>query len=67
VKSLPRKPLLLLPGLRWQGKLRVVSRTAGGYAVEFDAVGIDSGAKQFIYDRAVLSPKQLADWTGWRE
>lgn len=59
--------LRLLPGLKWQGHLIIIASVPDGYAVQFDATGIDSGMKQHIYDRAVLSARQLKDWTGYRE
>jgi len=54
----------LLPGLRWRGKLRVLSVDAGGIAVEFDAETVKPSAERYIYDRAVLTPEQFRDWTG---
>jgi hypothetical protein len=54
----------LLPGLKWSGRLRVLSIESKGIAVEFDAWGIDSGEKQYICDHTVLTPKQFTDWTG---
>ena len=50
--------------LRWSGRLRVLTVDNAGIAVEFDAWGMDSGEKQYIFDRAVLTPKQFTDWTG---
>lgn len=63
---LPHK-LKLLSGLRWTGSMALLSADDGGYVVAFNAEGIDSGAKQFIYDRAVLTAKQVHDWTGWKK
>ena len=62
-----RKTLDLLPGLRWEGKLHVLSREpCGGYLVDFDAVDLrNHGLERHIMDRAILTPKQLKDWTGW--
>lgn len=54
----------LLPGLRWSGKLRVAAVELGRISVEFNATGTDSGRVTYIYDRAVLTPKQFTDWTG---
>ncbi len=59
--------LPLLPGLRWAGKLRVLSREADGrYAVAFDAEDARADLQErFVYDRAILTAKQLKDWTGF--
>jgi hypothetical protein len=65
-KRLPHT-LKLLPGLRWTGSLTILGRHERGFVVGFNAEGIDSGEKQYIYDRAVLTPQQLKDWTGWSE
>jgi hypothetical protein len=65
-KKTPHR-LKLLPGLRWKGELVIMSSDKKGYAVQFNATGIDSGQVQYIYDRAVLTVKQLKDWTGWSE
>lgn len=65
--GLPQKPLKLLAGLRWQGKLTVTGRKGDKYTVAFDAEGIDSGEKQYVFDRACLTAQELEDWTGWRE
>lgn len=60
--------LKLLPGLRWSGSLKVLGREPAGYTVAFDAVSVArDGSHLFIYDHAVLSAKQLEDWTGWKE
>lgn len=65
--ELPRKPLKLLPGLRWTGKLRILQRLGASYTVAFDAEGTDSGEKYFIYDHTVLTANELKKWTGWSE
>lgn len=61
--------LALRPGLRWSGSLRVIGKEPAGYAVKFDAVitAMPEGSERIVYDHAVLSAKQLEDWTGWRE
>ena len=61
---LPRE-LPLLPGLRWSGKIAIISRQPNGYAVAFDAYS--DGAKEYVFDRTILTAKQLKDWTGWQE
>lgn len=66
MKKMPNK-LKLLPGLRWKGELQILEKRKGGYCVGFNAEGMDSGQKQYIYDRTVLTAKQLKDWTGWSE
>lgn len=63
-EKIPNK-LKLLPGLRWSGELKILAERRDGYTVQFNAQGIDSGAVQYIYDRTVLTAKQLKDWTGW--
>lgn len=65
-ERIPHK-LELLPGLRWKGSLSVVQRDGKKFVVQFNAQGIDSGAVQYIYDRTVLTAKQMKDWTGWSE
>jgi hypothetical protein len=58
----------LLPGLRWRGKLTILSREPDGYAVAFDAVIVDTSVRErFVFDRTVLTAAQLEAWTGWRE
>ena len=60
--------LRLLPGLRWRGKLTILSREPDGYAVAFDAVIVDPSVRErFVFDRTVLTAEQLEAWTGWRE
>lgn len=61
--------LKLLPNLRWSGSLKVFGKEPAGYAVQFDAVvdAMPEGSERIVYDRAVLSAKQLEDWTGWKE
>lgn len=68
-RSLFPLTLKLLPGLRWRGKLTVTRRTEdGGYAVEFNAESPKADPQErWVYDRAVLTAKQLTDWTGWAE
>ncbi len=56
----------LLPGLRWIGKLKVESKEDGGYQVQFDAEDPKSTNERFIFDRTVLTPTQVFDWTGVR-
>lgn len=59
--------LKLLPGLKWTGTIRVLSSDSDSYAVQFDAKSTDPRVGfPFIYDRAVLSARQLEDWTGYR-
>jgi len=66
-RKLPRK-LKLLPGLRWRGQLTIMSIEPSGYAVAFDAEATDPEViSRFIFDRAVLTAKQIKDWTGWEE
>ena len=66
------RTLPLKPGLRWKGELNLMSDkpTADGrYAVEFNAevAKPQPGATEnFIFDHALLTPKQLEDWTGWK-
>ena len=63
--KLPHK-LKLLPGLRWSGQLTVLEQVGAGYAVAFDAVDARADPQErHVYDRAVLTAKQLKDWTGW--
>lgn len=59
--------LPLLPGLRWTGALRVTRFEADGSAcVEFDAEEPNADPQErYVFDRAVLTAKQLKDWTGW--
>jgi hypothetical protein len=63
--------LKLLDGLKWSGSLTVdgpaVDDRIGRkrWAVGFDAEiteGTDKG--MFVYDRALLTAKQIEDWTG---
>lgn len=55
----------LLPGLRWQGKMRIVGPHDDGYAVEFDAEAPKADPlERFVFDHAVLTAKQVCDWTG---
>jgi len=71
----PRFPLTLplLPGLRWKGKLKVSARCQDGYPVAFDAEinrpepEVRNHPERYIFDRTVLTAKQLKDWTGWSE
>lgn len=57
--------LALLPGLRWRGKLTVESEQKGGYLVQWDAEETSPKVRdRFIFDRAVLTAKQIKDWTG---
>lgn len=63
--KLPQR-LPLLDGLRWRGHLTIKSSDARGYLVEFDAVVVKPCATPIVYDVAVLTPKQIHDWTGWR-
>ena len=67
-KIRPNK-LALLPGLRWEGSLRIISKEPNGdYAVEFDAVAPKADTQErYVFDRTVLTAKQLKDWTGWEE
>ena len=59
-----RRTYPLLPGLRWRGKLRVLSVDSDGIAVEFDAIDYTATTERYVFDRAVLSPQQFRDWTG---
>lgn len=64
----PTNKLALLPGLRWEGSLTVMSKEPTGYAVEFDAVAPQADPQErHVFDRAVLTAKQLKDWTGFEE
>jgi hypothetical protein len=66
--TLPRKPLPIVPGRKWKGKITVMARDGEGYAVSFDAEAVDVRVRdRYVFDRAVLSPKTLKDWTGWEE
>lgn len=57
--------LALLPGLRWKGKVRVECKEGDGYLVQFDAEIVDPAVlERIVYDRTVLTQKQLFDWTG---
>lgn len=57
--------LELLPGLRWKGKLQVNGPHGGGWACEFNAEDVDPVVvERFIFDHAVLTTKQVKDWTG---
>jgi hypothetical protein len=67
-RSLFPLKLDLPPGLRWRGKLTVTARAVDGYAVEFNAESPKADPQErYVYDRAVLTAKQLKDWTGWSE
>jgi hypothetical protein len=60
-----RRVLTLLPGLRWTGKLVVLGAHADGWLVDFDAEDPSASADyRHVLDRAVLSTKQVRDWTG---
>lgn len=63
--------LPLLPGLRWKGKLTVEAPNLGkrgkpdGWLVQWDAEETSPEIQaRFIYDRAILTAKQIKDWTG---
>jgi hypothetical protein len=63
--------LSLLPGLRWRGKLTVDGPNVGkrgksdGWLVQWDAEEADPKVfARFIYDRAILTSKQVKAWTG---
>lgn len=56
--------LPLLDGLRWQGHLTINARDAEGFAVAFDAKDPKGDYERFIFDRTVLTAKQLREWTG---
>jgi hypothetical protein len=58
--------LSLLPGLRWSGKVVITGPSGEGYAAQFDAeiVGAAAGEARIVYDHAVLSRKQVKEWTG---
>lgn len=59
--------LKILPGLKWTGTLRVLSSDTDSFVVQFDAKYTDPSVEfPFIYDRTVLSARQLEDWTGYR-
>lgn len=67
MKRLPHT-LDLLPGLRWQGKLKILDKIGDHYCVAFDAVDADSSLNErIVYDRTVLSAELLKAWTGWSE
>lgn len=55
--------LAILPGLRLTGKLKLLGKEPAGYSVAFNA----KSKTEYVYDRAVLSAKQVKDWTGWEE
>lgn len=62
------KKLKLLPGLKWRGHLTVLSREPEGFAVAFDAESPKADPRErYVFDRAVLTPKQLENWTGWTD
>lgn len=65
-----RLPLTLdlLPGLRWQGKVKVWPKENGQYLCEFNAFApkAEQGAC-YIMDVGRLTPEQLKDWTGFSE
>ena len=64
--TIPRT-LPLLPGLKWTGKLTILSSDGDSYVVQFDAEIIDPRVEfRHVYDRTVLTAMQLHDWTGWR-
>lgn len=64
---LPHK-LLLLEGLRWTGSLQVLGQRDNGYLVQFDAEDASAHPQErYVYDRTVLTPAQLKDWTGWED
>jgi hypothetical protein len=55
--------LQLLPGLKWEGSLRVQQRNGQGeFVVHFDARERNEG--MFVYDCKTLTAAQLAYWTG---
>lgn len=63
--------LPLLPGLRWQGTMTVegpigiTEEGAPTFLAHFDAEVLDPRViERFVFDRAVLSAKQIHDWTG---
>lgn len=63
--------LPLLAGLRWRGKLTVEGPhvdkrgKAAGWQVQWDAEVVDQSVLEgFIFDRAILTSKQVKDWTG---
>jgi hypothetical protein len=59
--------LKIKPGLKWKGHLRIIASDSDSYIVQFDAESTDPGVEfKFIYDRTVLTPRQLEDWTGYR-
>ena len=60
--------LKIKDGLKWKGSLRILSSDNDSYVVQFDAESTDSRVEfGFIYDRTVLSARQLEDWTGYRK
>lgn len=59
--------LPLIQGARWHGHLTILQRRGDDYVVDFDAVDPSAREERCVMDRAVLTPKQLLDWTGWRE
>ena len=56
--------LKLLPGLRWTGWMRVQGPIDGGYLVDWDAFDPKAEQAPYILDVAVLTAKQIHDWTG---
>lgn len=56
--------LKLLPGLRLEGKLRVIEPRQHGWLVAWDA--FSKQEKYHVYDRAVLSADKIFEWTGHR-
>ena len=62
------KKLALLPGLRWKGSLTIVGDYGDRYAVAFDAESTDPQVvERHIYDRTILTARQVEDWTGYRK
>ena len=61
------KKLPLLPGVKWTGYLTILGLRDADYLVEFDAVDPKAREERYVMDRTVLTPKQLFDWTGYRE
>jgi hypothetical protein len=59
----PANKLDLLPGLKWKGYLKILEVRKDGYVVQFTA----QGSAGWVYDHAVLTAKQLKNWTGWSE
>ena len=56
------KKVPLLRGLRWAGKIKILSVSEAGVVVEFDAQVVKTGT--WVYDLCTLSPEQFKDWTG---